>query len=110
MRLPNIDRAIIEPAKIRDYLLLQDHPSGRHKAEVFRSLGYHTGTWEQLVEDLRTQHLLLDATPRLRDEYGQRYEIRGRLRGPNGRAGKFVSAWFIKTGDDVPRFLSAYPG
>lgn len=111
MRLPNADRAIIEPAKIRDYLLSEQHPSGgRQKSVVFRALGYSADRWERLADDLRRQHLSLDATPKLKDEHGQRYEIRGRLRGPNGRAGEFVSAWIVALGDDVPRFLSAYPG
>jgi hypothetical protein len=110
VRLPNTDRALIEPAKIRDYLLSEEHPDGRHKRAVFRALGYDAQEWERLADDLRTQHLPLDAVPRLEDEYGQRYEIRGRLRGPNGRVGVFISAWIVKTGDDAPTFLSAYPG
>jgi hypothetical protein len=75
--LPNVERAIIEPAKIRDYLLSVEHQSGRRKAAVFLALGYEAAAWERLAEDLRMPHLPLDAEPRLVDEYGQRYEIRG---------------------------------
>lgn len=110
MRLPNANRAVIEPAKIRDCVLSKDHPNGRHKATVFESLGYEAAEWERLADDLRTQHLPLDASPGLNDEHGQRYEIRGRLRGPNGHTGIFVSAWVIDGVDAPPRFISAYPG
>ena len=37
MILPNIDKAVIEPEKLRDYLLSKSHPIGRFKAEFFRS-------------------------------------------------------------------------
>lgn len=39
MRLPNADRAAIDAAKIRDYLLSEMHPVGRFKAAFFSTLG-----------------------------------------------------------------------
>jgi hypothetical protein len=44
MSLPNADRAIVDPAKVRDYLL--SHPVGRFKAAFFLSLGYSQDRWE----------------------------------------------------------------
>jgi hypothetical protein len=35
MKLPNGDRALIEPEKVRDYLLSTTHPVGRFKAAYF---------------------------------------------------------------------------
>lgn len=32
MRIPNADRAVIEPAKLRGYVLSRSHPVGRFKA------------------------------------------------------------------------------
>jgi hypothetical protein len=40
MNLPNADRAVVDPAKLRDYLLAAGHPVGRFKARFFVSLGY----------------------------------------------------------------------
>ena len=40
MTLPNSDRAVIEGAKLFDYLLSRAHPVGRFKARFFESLGY----------------------------------------------------------------------
>jgi hypothetical protein len=37
--LPNADRAVIEPAKLRDYLLSTVHPLGRFKARFCTALG-----------------------------------------------------------------------
>jgi len=53
---------------------------------------------------------VLDAEPVEANEYGQKYEIRGRLRGPNGQSAEFVSAWILLKGENVPRFITAYPG
>ncbi len=40
VKLPAADRALVDPAKARDYLLSPAHPVGRYKAYVFFSLGY----------------------------------------------------------------------
>ena len=40
MKLPNAARAIVDEAKVRDYLLSPEHPVGRFKARVFRAAGY----------------------------------------------------------------------
>ena len=50
--LPNSERAIVEPSKVRDYLLSPAHPVGRFKAAVFAALGYTHEQWETLQSDL----------------------------------------------------------
>jgi len=37
MKLPNRERAILPRERIRDYLLSDSHPDGRHKAAFFDS-------------------------------------------------------------------------
>ena len=46
--LPAAERAHIDPAKVRDYLLSEVHPVGRFKAVVFQALGYTAEAWEEL--------------------------------------------------------------
>jgi hypothetical protein len=60
MRLSPED-AVIEPAKLRDYLLSPDHPDGRSKARYLTELGYQRERWGQLAADIRQQILPLDA-------------------------------------------------
>ena len=43
-------------------------------------------------------------------EHGQKYEIRGIRTGPSGRSAEIVSVWIILSGENVPRFVTAYPG
>jgi hypothetical protein len=109
-RLPNAGDAVIDARKLRDYLLSATHPTGRFKAQVFRALGYTSKAWRRLERDPRRQHLTKGAVPVETTEYGREYEIRAKLRGPNGRSGMFVSAWIIELRTDHPRLLTVYPG
>jgi hypothetical protein len=108
--LPNADRAVIGEAKLLDYLLSRAHPVGRFKARFFTSLGYSQEEWGQLEADLRSQHLTQPATLVGTTRHGRKYEIRAILRGPSGHAVAVVSVWIIRAGEEVPRFVTAYPG
>jgi hypothetical protein len=43
MKLPAAESAIIDEAKVREYLLSTEHPVGRFKARFFIGLGYSPG-------------------------------------------------------------------
>ena len=94
MKLPNASLAIIDSAKLRDYLLSPAHPVGRFKAPFFA----------------RAQHLSQEAQPSAASPYGQKYEIRAILTGAGGRSAEVVSVWIILADEDAPRFVTAYPG
>lgn len=53
MRLPNVDLAVVDPAKVRDYLLSPEHPIGRGKARCFAALGFRQAEWPVLQAALR---------------------------------------------------------
>ena len=108
--VPNADRAEIDPEKLRSYLLSPTHPVGRFKARFFAALGYLPDRWQEFEADLRGQHLTQVADPPEAGPHGQTYTIRAILKGPNGQAALVRSVWFIPTGTDVPRFVTAYPG
>ena len=61
MKLPGRGRAVVDPAKLRDYMLSDAHPVGRFKAAFFRSLGYDRADWERLESDLRQLAIRCDA-------------------------------------------------
>lgn len=109
-RIRNADRALIEAAKLRGYLLSPTHPVGRFKAIFFRSLGYSVSQWRRLEADLRA-HLLENETESHEDTpYGRKFTVRGTLEGPNGKRVELVAVWIMAAGEDVPRFVTAYPG
>ena len=48
MRIPGAERAIIDAAKIRDYLLSSEHRVGSAKARFFTQLGFDHQNWTVL--------------------------------------------------------------
>jgi hypothetical protein len=107
LRLPNAARAIIEPAKLRDYLLNDEHPANRGKAVLFVALGYARMDWQHLEQDLRAQHLNQDAVADIESHWGRMWRIEAPLRGPAASA-RIRSVWIVESGTDVPRFVTAY--
>ena len=110
MLLPNADNAVIDPDKLRDYLLSSEHPHGRFKARFFGALGFHVNRWEELESALRTQHLTQEAELVGIVADGQKFKIRATLVGPAGESAAVASIWFVRPGETVPRFVTAYPG
>ena len=98
MKLPNVDRAVVDPSKIRDYLLSKEHPVGRFKEAFFGSLGYERKDWERLRDDLLGVLREVDVVVRESSEFGRKYEIRGLLAGPSGRSAEVVLVWIILRG------------
>jgi Domain of unknown function (DUF4926) len=108
--LPAAERAYIDPAKVRDYLLSPVHPVGRFKAVVFQALGYRPDEWEELRDDLLALALATQAVPGQTSNFGQKYEVSGTLRGPNGREARFTCVWLVPVDGEAPRFITAFPG
>ena len=110
MLLLNADEAVIDPEKLRAYLLSTEHPHGRFKARFFAALGFRAERWEELESALRAQHLTQGAERVAVAAAGQKFKIRAILVGPGGESSVVVSIWFIRPGETVPRFVTAYPG
>lgn len=110
MRLPNAERAQIDPAKVRDYLLAPDHPDGASKARFFAALGFARARWPLLRDALLAVAREGEAEPAGAGVYGQKHVVRGIVQGPDGRAARAVTVWIVLRGDGVPRLVTAYPG
>jgi hypothetical protein len=109
MKLPGVERAVIDPGKIRDYLLSNEHLIGRHKAAIFRGMGYSREDWQQLADDLLKLVQSSEATLQERTEYGQKYTVDGYLQGPGPRVMHTRTAWIVRVGEDFQRFITAFP-
>jgi len=108
MKLPAQD-AIIPPEKLRDYVLSPIHPDGRAKATYLRRIGYSQEDWPRLETDLREQHLTREALPGSPSPYGQKYEILGLLRGPNGTSAWVRTVWILRAAESTPRLVTLIP-
>jgi hypothetical protein len=108
MRIPFPEQAIIPIEKLTDYLLNVDHPDGGSKARVLGHAGFHVEAPEQFEQALREQHLTLEARLGKPSPFGTKYEISGRLTGPEGDV-LVTSVWIIRHGEAVPRLITVVP-
>lgn len=105
MKLPT--DTIIAPEKVNFYLLV---PRTRgDKSGFLERAGYNLETAEQLVRDLRVQLLSLDATPSKSNKFGQYYETRGSLIGPNGVALAVRVIWMTEHLSGATKFITLLP-
>jgi hypothetical protein len=51
-----------------------------------------------------------DTTPGSKSPFGDKYEVRRTLVGPNGRDAKILTVWIVLAGESAPRFVTAFPG
>ena len=105
MKLPS--NIVIAEAKLRDYLLTQrseDDESG------FLALaGYSQTNWRQLESDIRQLAGVEEADLISKSQYGDMYELKGCLTGPNGKV-LYVSAfWITLEATGETRFVTLVP-
>ena len=65
--------------------------------------------WQRLEKDLRTQILSLDAKYTEDAKYGQMYEIKGMLTGPNGKTLTVCSMWMNEHESKLTKFMTMFP-
>lgn len=101
--------AIIAPDKLRDYILSPTHPDGKAKADFLARIGYSRERWQQLEQDLRIQHLVLETKPGRVTPWGRKYEILGPLMGPNGGTAWVRTVWIVRHEESVARLITLIP-
>lgn len=108
MKMPNYTSAAVPREKVTDYLLSASHPRGSMKARWFALLGYNEQKPNELVESL-LELANQDVQKSEETNYGTKYVIVGKIRGPNGRSAEIISIWMIPTSDSAPKLVTAYP-
>ena len=108
MKLPNVEHAVIEIEKLRDYCLSTSHPRGRHKARVFSTaLGMTANDSEELRDSILSAIVSEEALPTEQDQHGQRYVVDFTLKRQDKEA-VVRSSWIVRVGEDYPRLTSCY--
>jgi filamentous hemagglutinin len=108
-RLPNAERARIDPRKLRDYALNPQHISGQYKAAFFAQMGYAASDWQHLERDIREQHLAQPAEPGQASPYGRKFTITAPLQGPRGWARWVTTVWIFRPGNDFAELVTIEP-
>jgi hypothetical protein len=75
-KLPQAQNAVIDPEKLRDYVLSPNHEHGQHKARVFRSaLGIDRNNWEYLRDQVAAGVIEAEVSEVRTGRYGLRYSV-----------------------------------
>ncbi len=105
MKLPA--DTFIATDKFTRYLLV---PQARGDKSAFLvGAGYTRENVDQLLHDLRTQILPLDAARLESGKFGQYYEIRGTLSGPNGVKRVVRTIWMTEHLSGITKFVTLIP-
>ncbi len=99
--------AIIADAKITKYLL--SPRSENEKSKFLGQAGYNLNNWQQLKRDLFTQILTQEAQFNETTRYGDKYQIKGTLTGPNGTNLPIVSIWMVESVSGLTKFITLFP-
>jgi hypothetical protein len=99
--------SVIAPEKLTNYLLLRQ--ARGDKSAFLARAGYTTANPEQLLHDLRRQVLSQEAVLLQGTEFGQFYEIRALLTGPNRNTLRIRSIWMKERLSDVTKFITLVP-
>jgi hypothetical protein len=97
----------IAPEKLSKHLLVRQ--SRGDKSVFLAKAGYTATNPEQLLRDLRRQVLPQEAVRLHRTKFGQFYEIRATLTGPNGTTLQIRSIWMKEHLSGVTKFITLVP-
>jgi hypothetical protein len=109
VKLPNCEHAVVPRAKVVDYPLSDTYRDGQHKAVFFKRFGFAAAEWESLAQALCEHAAEHDVTRIETSSYGQRYIVEGIIRSPDMRNPLIRAVWFVESGEDTLRFVTAYP-
>ena len=105
MKLP--ENAIISEKKVKEYLL--SYRKRNDKSKWLAKAGYDYENWKKLEQDIRIQLLIRQAALIEINEYGNVYEIKGKLNGPNGISLQVRSIWMNEKETKITKFITMYP-
>jgi hypothetical protein len=108
-RLPNADKAVVEPAKLTEYLLSLTHEDGMGKAKFFMMFGFTREQADQLETSLLKHGQTQPVVDLKTTEHGVKYVLECAVESPDGRNPCIRSVWIVDAGKTAPRLVTAYP-
>ncbi len=109
MLIPNVENAVVDIRKLRDYCLNSEHSTGKHKARLFQSmLGMTAENAPELQQILLQVIKTHPAKLGRKDSFGQRYTLDFMLEWQN-KSAVIRSGWIIELNSLIPRLTSCYP-
>ena len=109
MRPPNAEDAQVDLEKLKGYLLSETHPIGRSKGKFFRGIGFDESNVEILEQGLIAIAKSEEIVETSSSLHGTKYIVDGLITTPSGNRVKLRTVWIIDKGQNLPRFVTAYP-
>jgi hypothetical protein len=109
MNLPNSEKAVVTPDKLKDYLLSKSHLVGRWKASFFRSIGFNETNVNELKDALLDVAHRGEVKSTTTSAFGVKYVVEGKIFAPNGKNVIIQTVWVVESGEVRPRLVTAYP-
>ena len=109
MKLPNAENAVVERAKVTDYLLDSNHPDNGGKAEFFLQFGFRRIDWQALASAFLKLARTAEVSRMSNSTHGQKYVVAGRIETPVGRPVFVQTIWIVDNGEKTARLITAYP-
>lgn len=108
LKLPNAENVILPDGKFTEYLFDGKNQQGLAKGKaITERLGYDKGNWEEFQAELNERASKYPVTPKVKDEYGQRYEQKIVVYGKHEKPANMVVGWIHKP-DGTVAMTSAY--
>ena len=107
--MPSWADAVVDAAKIVDYLLSAEHPIGADKATFFIAIGYRGASGHDYVMTSRNCPARGRWWQRNQHPLGSSTLWMGVVRTPTGRIVELRTVWICDDPDDPPRLVTAYP-
>ncbi len=105
--MPNAITASTSKNKIQGYLLNSNHPVGKHKAKVIRSvLGYHFENWYILSDKIFDAIQTTPVSKIVKTKYGVKYEIPVSVTGTKNRNLVLRTVWQVDNSSNIPRLIT----
>ena len=85
------------------------HEAGAGKAAFFKSFGYDPDDWAELAGALLIHVADHGIVAEANTPFGTRFIAEGPLAARDGRRPNLRAVWFLDSGSEIPRFITAYP-
>ena len=111
--LTNYVNAVIEPSKFINYSMDPMNPGNQGKWKAFQMIGFDVSninsrrkSAKNIIDQIRDNLSTVPAKPGKLSRYGQRFEVRISITGPNGRDGTLLTIWQIDRDKENPRLIT----
>jgi hypothetical protein len=108
-KLPVIDAAVVEDAKLTGYLLDPSHPRGAAKARFLITFGFAPERPDELRAAFLEHARQNDVSGVQQTAFGTIFEIDGPLPSPDGRDPVVRVVWMQDIGTVAPRLITMVP-